>query len=80
MNIHERVIPASVDAVGRMIDTLGSAGDGIWPTGRWPALTLDRPLQVGATGGHGPIRYRVVTVNGEDMLSCSGYLLRKRGE
>ena len=59
LNVHERVLPASGDAVGRMIDTLGSACDGIWPTGRWPALTLDRPLQVGAAGGHGPIRYRV---------------------
>jgi len=59
LNIHERTIPGSADAVGRMIDTLGSAGDGIWPQERWPALKLDRPLQVGAVGGHGPIRYRV---------------------
>jgi hypothetical protein len=59
LNVHERVIPASVDAVGRMIDTLGSVGDAVWPTGRWPPLKLDRPLQVGAAGGHGPIRYRV---------------------
>lgn len=59
VNVHERVIPASVDAVGRMIDTLGSSGDRIWPHERWPALKLDRPLQVGAAGGHGPIRYRV---------------------
>jgi len=59
VNVHERVIPASVGAVGKMIDTLGSAGDGIWPHERWPALKLDRPLQVGAAGGHGPIRYRV---------------------
>jgi len=59
LNIHERVIPASVDAVGRMIDTLGSAGDVVWPSERWPPMKLDRPLQVGAAGGHGPIRYRV---------------------
>jgi len=26
---------------------------------RWPAMQLDRPLGVGASGGHGPIRYRV---------------------
>jgi hypothetical protein len=59
VNTHERLIPARVDAVGNMIDTLGSADDRIWPRERWPALKLDRPLEVGATGGHGPIRYRV---------------------
>jgi hypothetical protein len=58
-NVHERVIPAGVAAVGRMIDTLGSTGDVVWPHERWPPMKLDRPLQVGATGGHGPIRYRV---------------------
>ena len=59
VNIHERVIPASVDAVGGMLDTLGTAGDLVWPGERWPPMKLDRPLQVGAAGGHGPIRYRV---------------------
>lgn len=59
LNVHERTIPGSADAVGRMIDTLGSAGDTVWPLDRWPAMKLDRPLQVGAAGGHGPIRYRV---------------------
>ncbi len=58
-NVHERVIPAGVVEVGRMIDTLGSAGDVVWPHERWPPMKLDRPLQVGAAGGHGPIRYRV---------------------
>jgi len=52
VNVHERVIPGSVDAVGRMIDTLGSAGDVVWPSERWPPLKLDRPLQVGAAGGN----------------------------
>jgi hypothetical protein len=26
----------------------------------WPRMRFDRPLQVGARGGHGPIRYTVV--------------------
>lgn len=59
LNIHERVIPANADAVGRMIDTLGSGGDMVWPSERWPPMKFDRPLEVGASGGHGPIRYRV---------------------
>jgi hypothetical protein len=52
VNIHERVIPAGADAVGRMIDTLGSPGDLAWPHDRWPAMKLDRALQAGAICGH----------------------------
>lgn len=40
-----------------MIDTLGSEGDRLWPREKWPPMRFDRPLQVGAIGGHGPIRY-----------------------
>jgi hypothetical protein len=29
------------------------------PRASWPAMRLDRPLSVGARGGHGPIRYEV---------------------
>ena len=51
VNIHERVIPAGADALGRMIDTLGSPGDLVWPHERWPVLKPARPLQAGAAGG-----------------------------
>jgi len=47
-----------------MLDSLGSARDAVWPGGRWPVLTLDRPLQVGAVGGHGPIRFRFLSPEG----------------
>lgn len=60
-NAHERVLPASVQAVGALLDRLGSEHDPIWPSDRWPRLELDRGgLVVGARGGHGPIRYHVV--------------------
>jgi len=59
LNVHERVLAASIDHAGRLIDGLASPGDRLWPRDRWPAMRLDRPLQVGAEGGHGPIRYVV---------------------
>jgi hypothetical protein len=58
-NIHERRFKAAQEQVGPLLDTLASAADRLWPSSRWPAMRLDRPLQVGAMGGHGPIRYRV---------------------
>lgn len=57
---HERVLRAPEEVVGRLLDRLGDRDDPIWPSDRWPKLELDRGLEVGARGGHGPIRYHVV--------------------
>jgi hypothetical protein len=59
VNIHERVIDGSVAQVGKLIDTLASPNDLLWPIDRWVPMKFDRPLGVGAVGGHGPIRYTV---------------------
>lgn len=56
-NLHIRCLP---DAPGALIDTLAGDTDRLWPHDAWPALRFDRPLGVGATGGHGPIRYHVI--------------------
>jgi hypothetical protein len=59
INIHERILNASVETVGQLIDGLASDDDRLWPHDRWPAMRFDRPLGVGASGGHGPIGYVV---------------------
>lgn len=58
LNVHEREIPAAASVVGALVDGLASDNDCLWPKG-WPAMRFDRPLGVGAIGGHGPIPYRV---------------------
>jgi hypothetical protein len=57
-NVHRRAVD-DVEAVGVLLDDLGSVDDELWPRDRWPAMRFDRPLEVGAQGGHGPVRYRV---------------------
>ncbi len=59
VNIHERILDADAAKVGELIDGLASADDRLWPGDQWPAMRLDRPLGVGAAGGHGPIGYVV---------------------
>lgn len=59
LNGHERVLAAEPAEVGALLDRLSSHEDGIWPRDRWPSMRFDRPLGVGAVGGHGPIRYDV---------------------
>lgn len=58
-NVHRRAIDVTPQQLGALIDGLAGPGDRLWPADRWPAMRLDRPLQVGARGGHGPIRYWV---------------------
>ncbi len=57
INIHERELGANHEQVGALIDSLASEDDRLWPGHSWPRMKFDRPLSIGATGGHGPIRY-----------------------
>jgi len=58
-NVHERVFTLPLATVGALIDSLASRGDRLWPVKKWPPMRFDRPLAVGAVGGHGPVRYSV---------------------
>ncbi len=58
---HARSLDATLEEVGRLVADLGGERDALWPNERWPGtqLRFDRPLAVGARGGHGVIRYSV---------------------
>lgn len=58
-NVHERKFDLSLARVGSLIDSLASSDDRLWPNDKWPPIRFDRPLGVGARGGHGPIRYSI---------------------
>jgi hypothetical protein len=61
-NVHAREIAAPVEVVAEILDTLGSSDDRVWASNIWVAepVVFDRPLGVGADGGHGSIRYSVI--------------------
>ncbi|MEO3768374.1 DUF2867 domain-containing protein [Streptomyces sp. B8F3] len=58
-NVHERVLDAPAAAVGALVDRLSAPDDPLFPSPVWSPMAFDRPLQVGADGGHGPVRYAV---------------------
>ena len=59
INVHQRTVKAPASEVGKLLDRLSSLSDPFWPHEHWPKMTLRSELAVGATGGHGPIRYVV---------------------
>ena len=59
VNVHQRLLQASPERAGALINTLASPQDKLWPRMHWPRMVLDAPLGLGAAGGHGPIRYVV---------------------
>lgn len=58
LNVHERTLLTGADDAWRLITNLGSKHDLLWPD-HWPKMRFDRPLGLGAHGGHGPIGYYV---------------------
>ena len=68
LNVHERELPVPAKQVGKLIDSLSSMQDSLWPRHSWPRMAFDRSLQVGATGGHGPIRYFVESYTPGDSV------------
>jgi len=58
-NVHERRLAAPAAEVGLLLDRLASPDDVLWPSPTWVPMRFDRPLAVGARGGHGSIRYSV---------------------
>lgn len=56
-NEHRRTVRATPGRAAFLLDEIAEPGNAYWPSDHWPALRMDRPLGVGATGGHGPVRY-----------------------
>jgi hypothetical protein len=61
-NVHERTLEAREEEIARVVASLSSERDQLWPAERWPRMRLQPGLEPGARGGHGPIRYMVEEV------------------
>jgi hypothetical protein len=54
-----RLKASPAEEVGALIDSPAGPHDGLWARDLWPEMRFDRPLVVGADGGHGPVLYAV---------------------
>lgn len=53
-----------------LLDGLLDPAARLWPVDAWPPLVLDDGLRVGSSGGHGPIRYRVIESGDRRVRFC----------
>lgn len=58
-NVHTRELNCSISEASCLIDRLASKDEILWPVQSWPPMKLDRPLEVGASGGHASAGYVV---------------------
>ncbi|HRI01657.1 MAG TPA: hypothetical protein PK006_11435 [Saprospiraceae bacterium] len=60
INIHKREIQQSMTELVKLFKTLATDNDMMLATDKWPPMKLDKGLQIGSKGGHGPIKYFVI--------------------
>ncbi len=69
INIHKREINQPKEEIVKLFRTLASENDLFFATKIWPPMKLDKGLQIGSKGGHGPIKYHVVEYNPEEFIA-----------
>lgn len=80
INIHTRVLNQPISKIGKLLNTLATDRDMMLATHKWSPMKLDKGLQVGSKGGHGPIKYFVTEYQPErsitfqfDLTGFNGY-------
>ncbi|MBW5286682.1 SRPBCC family protein [Burkholderia gladioli] len=60
VSVHEIAIACPAERVGALLDRFDEPDSPCWPHAAWPRDAFEGPLRVGALGGHGATRYRVL--------------------
>lgn len=68
LNIHKRTIHQPKSKVSELLKTLSTENDLIGPKENWPEMKFKDGIQVGAKGGHGPIRYTVEKYDPNEII------------
>ena len=67
-NIHKRQISQPIAELAMVFNTLSTDNDMILATDKWSPMKLDKGLQVGSKGGHGPMKYFVTEYQPEKSI------------
>ena len=59
VSLHQRSLPCTQSAVGRLLAGFDTPGSPLWPEAVWPRDRFEGPMREGSVGGHGATRYRL---------------------
>ncbi|WP_456441333.1 hypothetical protein [Psychroserpens sp.] len=62
INSHKRIINKPKEKVFKLLKTLATNDDQIWPYNNWPAMRFKEGVKLGSRGGHGRIRYTIIAL------------------
>ena len=69
INIHKRTLQQPTKEIAKLFNTLATDSDMMLATDKWSPMKLDKGLQVGSKGGHGPIKYFVTEYQPEKSVT-----------
>ena len=69
INFHKREIQQSKAELVKLFNTFATDNDMMLATDKWSPMKLDKGLQVGSKGGHGPIKYFVTEYQPEKSIT-----------
>ncbi|MCK6541208.1 hypothetical protein L6Q79_00840 [bacterium] len=79
INIHTREIGQPKADIAKLLNTLATENDMMLATDKWSPMKLDKGLQVGSKGGHGPIKYVVTEYQPEKSITFQFNLIGFNG-
>jgi len=59
INTHNRIIHQPKEEISKILDSLTTNNDQLWPKENWPPMIFRKGLTEGAIGGHRPIKYSI---------------------
>lgn len=69
LNIHNREITQPKNEVAKLFKTLATEHDLMLAADKWSPMKLNKGLQVGSKGGHGPIKYFVINYQQDNSIT-----------
>jgi hypothetical protein len=68
INVHSRIINQPKSKIEELFKTLSSKNDMMLATDKWSPMILDKGLEIGSKGGHGPIKYTVTKYLPDNLI------------